>query len=172
MDDWDLPACPTCRGRGELVMVGRSWVSVRCEDCKGSRVVRPTLPRIAVAIITSPAGVLLVRRTVPEGELVWQFPAGAIEAGESGADAAAREAVEETSLHVVVTAELGERRHPLTDRTVVYCACEVVTGDARVASPREISEVHWCRLTDLPAFIHGDLYPPVQAHLEAVLSRR
>lgn len=170
MDDWSLPACGKCRGKGELVMVGRSWVSVRCEDCKGSGVVRPALPSIAAAVITSSSGVLLVRRAVPEAELVWQFPAGEVEADESAQDAAAREAAEETALRVVVTKELGERQHPLTNRTMVYFACEVVAGDAAVASPREVAEVRWCHLPDLPDFIHGRLYPPVQAHLDAVLS--
>lgn len=170
MDDWRLPACGTCHGKGELVMVGRSWVSVRCEDCKGSGVIRPALPSIAAAVITSPAGVLLVRRAVPEAALVWQFPAGEVEAGESAQDAAVREAAEETSLRVVVTADLGERRHPLTNRTMVYCACDVVAGHARVASPREVADVRWCRLAELNDFVPDGFYPPVRWHLETVLS--
>jgi 8-oxo-dGTP diphosphatase len=40
-------------------------------------------PGISAAIIVAHGRVLMVRRRVSEGELSWQFPAGAIEAGES-----------------------------------------------------------------------------------------
>jgi 8-oxo-dGTP pyrophosphatase MutT (NUDIX family) len=40
----------------------------------------------------------LFRRAVAEGALVWQFPAGKVEPGESAEDAAVREAGEETGL--------------------------------------------------------------------------
>ncbi|HEY8982450.1 MAG TPA: NUDIX domain-containing protein, partial [Streptomyces sp.] len=39
-------------------------------------------PEIAAAVIVRGGRVLLVRRRVAEGELVWQFPAGKVEVGE------------------------------------------------------------------------------------------
>lgn len=39
-----------------------------------------TKPGISAAIIVQGGQVLMVRRRVKEGELMWQFPAGAIEA--------------------------------------------------------------------------------------------
>ena len=48
-------------------------------------------PGISAAIIVHDGRVLMVRRRVSEGELMWQFPAGGIEDGETAEDAAVRE---------------------------------------------------------------------------------
>jgi 8-oxo-dGTP diphosphatase len=48
-------------------------------------------PGISAAIIVSDGRVLMVRRRISEGELMWQFPAGAIEPGEVATEAAVRE---------------------------------------------------------------------------------
>src|SRR3954470_10150315 len=89
-------------------------------------------PAIAAAVIVNDGRVLLVRRKVKEGQLSWQFPAGEVEPGESDADAAARETLEEVGLTVRPVERLGERVHPATGRTMVYVACEVADGTARV----------------------------------------
>ncbi|WP_371749443.1 GNAT family N-acetyltransferase [Streptomyces sp. NBC_01283] len=47
---------------------------------------------IAGAVVAHQGTVLLIRRRVPEGDLVWQFPAGQIKLGESAEQAASREA--------------------------------------------------------------------------------
>lgn len=66
---------------------------------------------------------LLIRRRVAEDRLVWQFPAGVIEPGESPAEAAVRETLEETGLPIAATQHLGERVHPLTGRRMSYTTC-------------------------------------------------
>ncbi|WP_010284591.1 NUDIX hydrolase, partial [Streptomyces sp. SA3_actF] len=48
-------------------------------------------PGIAAAIVINEGRVLMVRRRVSEGQLSWQFPAGEIESGETGEEAAVRE---------------------------------------------------------------------------------
>jgi 8-oxo-dGTP diphosphatase len=53
---------------------------------------------VAAAVVVADGRVLLIRRAVPEGELVWQLPAGKIEPGEDALAAAARETFEETGL--------------------------------------------------------------------------
>src|SRR5690606_39407769 len=88
-------------------------------------------PGISAAIIVADGKVLMVRRRVSEGELMWQFPAGAIEPGEGAEEAAVREAGEETGLTVKAVRLLGERVHPKTGRAMSYTACEVVEGEAR-----------------------------------------
>ncbi|WP_420031369.1 NUDIX hydrolase [Streptomyces sp. cg28] len=70
-------------------------------------------------MVAPPDGeVLLIRRAVPESALVWQFPAGKVDAGESPGGAAAREAVEEAGVTVV------PRRHR-------WCASPPGDGSAR-----------------------------------------
>jgi 8-oxo-dGTP diphosphatase len=69
---------------------------------------------IAAAVIVVDGRVLLIRRAVVEGELVWLFPAGKVEPGEAVEDGAVREAGEETGLTVRAVRRLGERVHPIT----------------------------------------------------------
>ena len=170
MDPWALPACPACRGKGEVVMVGRSWISLRCDDCCGLGVVLPDLPPIAAAVVTSQRSVLMVRREAAEGDLVWQFPAGEVHEGETPADTAVRETAEATGLKVVVARELGERVHATTGRNMRYLACEVVDGEELTRTPRDITEVRWCSLAELTELVPEGFYTPVRHYLEGHLS--
>lgn len=127
-------------------------------------------PVIAAAVIAHDGKVLLVKRRVKEGSLSWQFPAGAVEEGETASQAATREAKEETGLTVADSKVLGERVHPATGRTMVYVACDLVEGDARVADDEELSEFAWLKHGDLAEYVPYGLFEPVQAHLDAVLT--
>jgi len=126
-------------------------------------------PGISAAIIVNDGRVLMVRRRVSEGELMWQFPAGAIEAGETAEDAAVRETLEETALTVKAVRLLGERVHPKTGRAMSYTACEVVDGEARVADDDELDAVAWVVHGDIAEYVPYGLFEPVQAYLDEVL---
>jgi 8-oxo-dGTP pyrophosphatase MutT (NUDIX family) len=123
---------------------------------------------VAVALIASSRGVLVVRRRdhVPP----WAFPGGKIEPDETPAEAAVREVAEETGLQVCPGGEIGRRTHPATGRTIIYLACSP-TGDTdpTVAAPREVAEVQWVGLDELDQLM-PDLYQPAREHLAAVLS--
>jgi 8-oxo-dGTP diphosphatase len=124
---------------------------------------------IAAAIIVREGEVLLVRRRVREGQLSWQFPAGEVEAGESDVQAAIRETSEEVGLDVRAIQRLGERIHPATGRMMVYVACEVVGGTARVVDDDEIAEVEWCDRAKLAHHVPYPFYEPVQRYLDSTL---
>lgn len=126
-------------------------------------------PAITAAVIVHDGRVLLVRRRVPEGALVWQFPAGKVEAGETSADAAIRETREEVGLVVSALTELGERLHPQTGRRISYIACRVVRGSASIVSEAEISGVAWCDRGDLARLVPSPLYDRVQTYLDETL---
>jgi len=126
-------------------------------------------PGISAAIIVSDGRVLMVRRRVSEGELMWQFPAGAIEPGEAAVDAAVRETGEETGLTVKAIRLLGERIHPKTHRLMSYTACEVVDGEARVADDEELDAITWAAHSELPELVPYGLFGPVQEYLDEVL---
>lgn len=128
-------------------------------------------PPVAAAIIVDGHRVLMVRRRVKEGELSWQFPAGAIEAGESAGEAAVRETAEETGLTVSAVKLLGERIHPQTHRLMSYTACELIEGEARVAAAEEVDAVAWITLDEIREYVPRGLYQPVQAFLDAQLSK-
>lgn len=126
-------------------------------------------PGISAAIIVQGDRVLMVRRRMREGELMWQFPAGAIEPGESPEEAAARETLEETGLTVEAVKLLGERVHPKTGRLMSYTACEAVAGEAFVADAEELAEVAWVALGEIPQYVPYGLFGPVQDYLDNVL---
>lgn len=127
-------------------------------------------PGISAAIITQDGKVLMVRRAVKEGKLSWQFPAGGIEAGEVAEEAAVRETLEETGLTVKALRLLGERVHPNTGRLMSYTACEVVSGEARVADDEELDAIAWVALGEIPEYVPYGLYEPVQIYLNEALS--
>lgn len=126
-------------------------------------------PGISAAIIVQDGRVLMVRRRVSEGELMWQFPAGQIEAGEVAEDAAVRETLEETGLTVKAVRLLGERVHPKTGRSMSYTACEVVDGEAHVADDEELDAVAWVAHSEIAEYVPYGLFGPVQEYLDEVL---
>jgi 8-oxo-dGTP diphosphatase len=126
-------------------------------------------PSIAAAIIVKDRRVLLARRRTSEGKLSWQFPAGVVEPGESGEQAAVRETLEEVGLEVVAAKNLGERIHPATGRRMIYVVCEAISGDAHVADADELAAVEWCDKARVAELIPFPFYGPVQDYLDESL---
>ncbi|GHH58311.1 NUDIX hydrolase [Streptomyces candidus] len=126
-------------------------------------------PGISAAIIVQDDRVLMVRRRISEGELMWQFPAGAIEPGESAEEAAVRETQEEAGLTVVAIKILGERVHPKTGRLMSYTAASVVSGEAHVADADELDAVAWVAHAEIEKYVPYGLFEPVQAYLDGAL---
>jgi 8-oxo-dGTP diphosphatase len=126
-------------------------------------------PPIAAAIIVQDGRVLLVQRRVKEGSLSWQFPAGEVEPGEPAGAAAVRETKEETGLTVAETKVLGERVHPNTGRTMVYVACAVVEGEAKVVDDDELVDFAWSNRGQLAEYVPYGFYPAVQEYLDSAL---
>lgn len=127
-------------------------------------------PAIAAAVIVSDERVLMVRRKEKEGQLSWQFPAGEVESGETGAEAAVRETHEEVGLKVRAEALLGERVHPATGRRMIYVACTVLDGTPYVADEDELAEVEWCDRAKLTSYVPYPFFGPVQDYFDARLS--
>lgn len=126
-------------------------------------------PGISAAIIVQRDRVLMVRRAVKEGELMWQFPAGAIEDGESPEQAAVRETLEETGLTVEARRLLGDRVHPKTGRLMSYTACEVLEGTAHVADDEELDAIAWVSHGEITDYVPYGLFGPVQGYLDSIL---
>lgn len=89
MEGWSI--CPRCGGslnRGH----NRLW----CERC--GEVIYQNALLAAVALVRTPAGLLLVRRAVEPSRGMWGLPGGFVEADESPEEAVVRELAEETGL--------------------------------------------------------------------------
>jgi 8-oxo-dGTP diphosphatase len=132
--------------------------------------VTDTKPAVSMAIIVKGGRVLMVRRRQQEGRLLWAFPGGGIEAGETPEQAAVREVAEEVALEAKAVRVLGARVHPQTGADMTYVACEPVAGEARVEDDEELAEVAWIALDDIPTYVPWGLYGPVQDYLDEVLA--
>jgi 8-oxo-dGTP diphosphatase len=127
-------------------------------------------PAIASAVIVQDGRLLLARRRVQEGPVLWALPGGAIEPGESAEQAAEREAREETGLDVTARRVLGSRVHPATHREMHYVACDVIAGTPFIGDPDEHDAVEFVPIGELGAYVPAGLFGPVQEHLDAVLA--
>ncbi|PSM39899.1 hypothetical protein C6Y14_28870 [Streptomyces dioscori] len=121
-----------------------------------------------MAVIVNCGRILMIRRSIVEGDLVWALPGGKVETGESAEQAAVRETLEETGLDVKALRRLGERTQPDTGRQIVYVACRAVGGQARAAASREVSDVAWVEHEQIPEYVPQGLYGPVQAYVDGV----
>ncbi|MGR8978910.1 MAG: NUDIX domain-containing protein [Gammaproteobacteria bacterium] len=110
----------------------------------------------AGALIDQGGSLLLVRRATSPFLGCWGFPAGHVEADESPADAAVRETLEETGLHVSVVRLIDAyffNDHPKGNGIFLVYACEISEG---VVMPTiEVSEVTFFRRDTLPRDLAG-----------------
>jgi 8-oxo-dGTP diphosphatase len=98
--------------------------------------------------------VLLTHRKGSHGAGTWAPPGGHLDTGESFEDCAIREVREETGVTIseprflAVTNDIfeDEGRHYAT----IWMEAQVEAGEARVNSPREMSELGWFDWDDLP----------------------
>lgn len=125
----------------------------------------PDAPRAAVgALVLHEGRLLVVERGKPPAEGVWALPGGSIELGETMAEAAEREVLEETgvvvkagavvhSFDAVVCDEDGRVRFHYV---IVDLACDYVSGDvkagcdardARFVTPAEFATLRSSRAT-------------------------
>ena len=118
---------------------------------------------VAVAIVISRLGILIGRRR--DGQPPWSFPGGKIAPGESPEDAAVRETLEETGLHVRATAVIGSRVHPATGVLMVYVAAELADeAGVMVNASDELTEVRWVSAAEA-ADLMDEMFPAVRQYL-------
>lgn len=84
--------------------------------------------RVAAGVIHNAAGmVLLTSREIGDGSVLWEFPGGKIEPGESAASAAARELREELNLEIYPADTMYITVYQYPDKVVelnfVRCFC-------------------------------------------------
>ncbi|MBB3809182.1 NUDIX hydrolase [Pseudochelatococcus contaminans] len=122
---------------------------------------RPRGPIAAViAVVLHEGRTLLVRRANPPDAGLWGFPGGKIEPGETIANAAIRELLEETGVH-------GEALHPFTALDAFDCSangdisrhfilvavlCRLISGEPVAAD--DALEAAWFATDNL---VHPDL---------------
>ncbi len=108
-------------------------------------------PKVAAAVLVSDSGrVLLIRRAVDPGRGLWALPAGFVEIGELPDEAAAREALEETGLHVAVDNLLGIRliTNPAKPGLLLTYSGQAMGGHLQAND--DVSEARWFDAGEIP----------------------
>lgn len=97
---------------------------------------------------------MLGKRIDPDGEGIWQFPGGHLEAGETVTQCAAREVREETGIEVadMVHAAFTNELFSTTDRQYVtlFVSAAYVSGEPRVLEPEKCQCWQWFHYDELP----------------------
>ncbi len=125
-------------------------------------------PYVGVGVIVMKGDqVLLLRRRNSHGDGTWSSPGGHLEYGESPEECAIRETREETGVIIAdvtfraITNDLfeAEEKHYVT----IWMEGRYVSGEPRINSQREMSEVGWFSWNALP----HPLFLPLEHLLEA-----
>lgn len=103
----------------------------------------------AGGIIVENGRVLLIQMRNLAGALVWTFPKGHIEPGETPEAAAIREVAEETGYDCAIAGEIYTAQYSFTrngrrvEKDVRWYLMKLNGGDGVVKTPDEISAVEW-----------------------------
>lgn len=110
--------------------------------------------RVVAALIRRGVDEVLVQRRGPGGArgLLWEFPGGKVEAGESEPAALARECREEMDVEVGVGPKLAEVHHEYADLIVdlVLFSSWLVQGEPKALHAHELRWVRVPELATLP----------------------
>lgn len=123
----------------------------------------PEAPILAVGVIIrkddpmAGSQIALVRRDKEPSKGLWTFPGGAVELGETVRDAARREALEETGLHVEVGEVAAVVDNVIRDGqgrvhyhyTIIDFFAQPIGGSLQPGT--DVSDTRWANLTDLDA---------------------
>lgn len=111
------------------------------------------MKEIALAIIEFEGHILIgqIRQTRLEefNGIKYVFPGGKIETSETPANAAIREAQEETGLIVTVIEKIGERLHPQAQRRTYYFHCKAAHSNASPPPDDDIETLLWVEPQEL-----------------------
>jgi ADP-ribose pyrophosphatase YjhB (NUDIX family) len=125
-------------------------------------------PKLAVAVLIARDGRLLLGKRGPGAREPgkWSFPAGFVERGERVELAAAREALEETGLDVVVGHLVG--LYSSEGETVVLAVYEATSAIGEPRAGDDLVDVGWFASSELPELA----FPRDQRILDEWLSSR
>ncbi|MDO8614261.1 MAG: NUDIX hydrolase [Dehalococcoidia bacterium] len=109
-------------------------------------------PKLVVGVIPERRGrILLLRRAIEPRYGAWTFPGGFMEIDESVEECAAREAHEETGLHVQVLDLVGVYSKPWPQGpAIVSIVFRGRVSAGRIAAGREALEARWFDPRDIP----------------------
>jgi len=120
-------------------------------------------------VINNKNEVLIVKRKIPEkgknkNILIWAFPGGRQEPGETRESAVEREVLMETGYKVKAIKQINIRIHPGTGVLVIYHLCELLDENQiqSPAEPHEVEEIKWVNKEEIKNYFTSDIDPEVK----------
>ena len=129
---------------------------------------------IALGIVVKQGKVLVIERQQREigrsgRAIVWAFPGGKIETGETAAEAAVREVYEETGCKVKAIETIHEEDHSESPVHVHYIGCMLLGESAHKVTPATIVATDWVPARSLHTLLAWPVSPQVDAYIQAQL---
>jgi len=124
------------------------------------------MANIVTGIIDKDGKILMIKRAKKEGDLVWAFPGGKVEFGETKEQACIREIFEETGITVKIKEILGERVHPNTQVNLTYFLCDYLSGEIKILDETEILDIAYKNQEEFYRDVKTDIYPPVLTYIK------
>jgi len=121
---------------------------------------------VVVGIVDKDGKILMIKRAKKEGDLVWAFPGGKVEEGETKEQACIREVYEETGINVKIKQILGERVHPNTNAKMTYFLCNYVNGQIMILDETEVVDIAYKSKEEFNRDVKTDIYPPVKEYIK------
>ena len=121
---------------------------------------------VSIGIVNYEGRILMIKRAKKEGNLVWAFPGGKVEDGETKEEACIREVYEETGLRVSIIELLGERIHPETGTKIAYFLCKQENGEIMIQDESEILDVAYKTRKEFENDVKTDVYGPVKKYIK------
>jgi 8-oxo-dGTP diphosphatase len=113
----------------------------------------PALRFVAAGLIVRGGEVLICQRRADQPmALLWEFPGGKIEAGETAEQALARELDEELGIHATIGAHVTHVRHNYRHGGAVDLRFFAVHEFSGELENRIHNQFRWVRLEDLPGY--------------------
>lgn len=128
------------------IPAGDSLERLVCQDCGWVHYENPKV--VVGAVVTHQGRYLLCRRAIEPRVGYWTMPAGFMELGETAAEGAVREALEEANARVAVDALLGVYSVPRIGQ--VHMIFRATLIDVRVAPGPESLELGWYAFAEIP----------------------
>lgn len=121
--------------------------------------------KVVIGIVNINGKLLMIERVKDEGTLLWAFPGGKVEDGETLEDACIREIKEETNINVKILAKLGNRIHPNTKISITYFLCDYIDGDIKIINYDEIKAIELKDYQQFMKDVKTDIYPKVMKYI-------